>query len=34
MRYKVGQSWSRFGPNCQILPKKEFVGKFNVKFMY
>ena len=31
MRYKVGQSWSRLGPSCQILPKKEFFGKFKYK---
>ena len=31
MRYKVGQSWSRLGPNCQILPKKEFLGKSKCK---
>ena len=35
MRYKVGQSWSRLSPNCQILPKKEFLlANLNVKFMY
>ena len=31
MRYKVGQSWSRLGPSCPILPKKEFLGKFKYK---
>ena len=35
MRYKVGQSWSRLSPNCQIVPKKEFLlANLNVKFMY
>ena len=35
MRYKVGQSWSRLSPNCQILPKKEILlANLNVKFMY
>ena len=35
MRYKVGQSWSRLGPNCQILSKNEFLlANSNVKFMY
>ena len=35
MRYKVGQSWSRLGPNCQILPKRGFfLANLNVKFMY
>ena len=29
MRYKVGKSWC--GPNCQILSKKEFFGKFKRK---
>ena len=31
MRYKLGQSWSRLDPICQLLPKKEFVGKFKCK---
>ena len=35
MRYKVGQSSSRLSPNCQIVPKKEFLlANLNVKFMY
>ena len=31
MRYKVGLSWSRLGQDCQILSKKEFLGKFKCK---
>ena len=31
MRYKVEISWSRLGQNCQILSKKEFLGKSKCK---
>ena len=35
MRYKVGQFSSRLSPNCQIIPKKEFLlANLDVKFMY
>ena len=31
VRYNVGQSWSRLGPNCQILFTMDFFGKFKCK---
>ena len=35
MKYKIGQSWSRMGPNCQIIPKKEFLlANLNAKFIH
>ena len=32
--YKVAKSWSKLGPNCQLFPKKEFLGNLNVASVY